>query len=538
MRVRSEEKKGLGIAMKGLRYLFLTTIKNTIKDLKNNPGKLVLVILFVALLAVTVVSSLGVKGLEGHDYRPVEEIYALVFLLYAVTFVVMSYKGLSSGASFYSMADVNLLFQTPISPKKILFYGLVKQMGTSLLIGGLLLFQYGWVGQTYPITMLDMLVILLGFGVVMFCAQITAMAIYSFTSGDDGKKRTVKIVLIGICLLMAAYVGIPLIADQSNLLDRAVKSVNSVYLNLVPVIGWVKQAVVGTLTGGYLYLVAGLLATAAYAAVILLLIVKSRSNYYEDVLQATEVSFSAITAKKEGKVNDLMPKNIKVGKTGIRKGWGANAFFYKHLLENRRSRVLILDGLSLLFLAIVVAFSYFMKDAGILSVFFMATYMQVFTTAMGRWGRELTLPYVYMVPQSPFKKLVCVCGESVLKAVFEAAVMFVLVGVILQASPVEVIACIIARTGFALLFIAGDILIERMIGASLGKVFLMFLYFIAVVILCLPGIILGAMLSTVITVLSSTAVILLFSFICNLAIAGLIAFLCRDILNYAEINNR
>ena len=524
--------------MKGIRYLFLTTVKNTIKDLKNNPGKLVLVVLFVVLIGITIASSFAPAGMEGQEYRKVEEVYALVFVLYAFTFVTMSYKGLSSGASFYSMADVNLLFQLPVSSKRILFYGLIKQMGVSLLMGGIIFFQYGWLSQTYPISILDMIVILIGYGVVMFCAQVTAMAIYSFSSGDDNRRRVIKGIIIVVCLAMAAYVAYPFLFDQSDIINRAVQRINSIYLNLVPVIGWSKQAVVGVLTGSYLYLLAGLGAVAAYVVLFLALITKSHSNFYEDVLQATEVSFSAITAKKEGKVNDVMPKNIKVGKTGIGKGRGAATFFYKHMIENRRSRIFLLDGISLIFLAVVLVFSFTMEEADLLVVFIMATYMQVFSTAMGRWGREFTLPYVYMIPQSPFKKLVCICLETVLKAVFEAVLMFVLVGIIMQASPLEVAACILARIGFALLFIAGDILVERIIGGSLNKVFLMFIYFLVVILLCVPGLVIGGILSSFIPLVPALVTTLVMSFVCNLAISALIAFLCRNMLNYAEINNR
>lgn len=39
------------------------------------------------------------------------------------------------------MADVNLLFCSPLSPKKILVYGLVHQTGMTVLMGAVLLFQ-------------------------------------------------------------------------------------------------------------------------------------------------------------------------------------------------------------------------------------------------------------------------------------------------------------------------------------------------------------------------------------------------------------
>ena len=45
--------------MNGLSYLLRTTIKNSIKDLKTHPAKLVLVLFFVVMIAVVIVSGSG-----------------------------------------------------------------------------------------------------------------------------------------------------------------------------------------------------------------------------------------------------------------------------------------------------------------------------------------------------------------------------------------------------------------------------------------------------------------------------------------------
>ena len=44
--------------MKGLRYLFFTTLKNSVKELVKHPAKLVMVLFFVLLIGMMVVSSL------------------------------------------------------------------------------------------------------------------------------------------------------------------------------------------------------------------------------------------------------------------------------------------------------------------------------------------------------------------------------------------------------------------------------------------------------------------------------------------------
>ena len=69
--------------------------------------------------------------------------------------------------------------------------------------------------------------------------------------------------------------------------------------------------------------------------------------YYEDVMQTTEAAYTSVTAAKEGRVQEAAPKNIKKGKMGIGKGFGANTFYYKHLIENRRGKILLLPTLTI-----------------------------------------------------------------------------------------------------------------------------------------------------------------------------------------------
>ncbi len=102
----------------------------------------------------------------------------------------------------------------------------------------------------------------------------------------------------------------------------------------------------------------GLGLCAAFAAILILVIEKSNSDFYEDVLKTAEVSQSAINASKQGVVAETAPTHVKLGKTGFGRGAGAEMFYYKHKLENRRSRILILDTVSLIWVACVIFFPY------------------------------------------------------------------------------------------------------------------------------------------------------------------------------------
>lgn len=531
--------------MSPLSYLLLTTIKNRIKQLRHNPAQLVLVIFFIAMLGMVIFASTQSTGQEQGG-RPLGELGVIVLALYILIFMSVCLKGLTSGASFYSMADVNLLFATPIKQQRVLFYGLFRQLGTSLLIGFFILFQYTWLNQQYGLSFPGMLAVFLGYCLTVFCAQLTSMVIYSFTSGDGNRQKTVRFILYALIVAVLAAVAVPVLG-ASSLTDwpmkefypdvrlyAAVHAGSSALLAFFPVAGWLKTAVIGCIGGNLLLMLLGIAGAAAYVAALVMVILKTHPDFYEDVLKATEVSFTSITASKQGKMREVVPQNVKVGKAGISGGKGPGVFFYKHMLENRRSGLLLLDNTTLLFAAIAIIYAFFMKSGGIVAVFIFATYMQLFSSSMGRWLRELTLPYVYLIPADPFKKLIGLCRESICKAAVEAVVVMVPIGIIVSAGPLDIAVCVIARFTFSLLFMAGNIVVERIFGEVVNKVLIIGLFLLAMMLLALPGIIVGAILGNA----YGTAAAMLVISVWNTGISALVAFLCRDILDYAELNNK
>lgn len=522
--------------MSALKYLFFTKIKNSIKDLINYPSKIILIILFVVFFGFIIFS--GNTEAPIGEMRDISELHAGIFVLYAVSFILTAMIGFSSGASFYTMADVNMLFMSPISSKKILIYGLIKQMGTSLWIGFFLFFQYAWLNSIYGLGLYGLFAIFIGYCITMFCAQLTAMAIYSFTNNNENFKKILKTTLIILCIIVVVLIFKDALKPNINKLKAVVDSANATWVLFIPVVGWLKACAVGIMTMNFANIILGLLATLAYIIALVYLVSKANTDFYEDVLQATEVSFSAITAKKEGQISDT-PKNVKVGKTGISKGFGPSVFLYKHLLENKRSGMIFIDKNSLIYVVMCIFFAFFTReDKTIIPAFIFATYMQIFTTATGRWIKELTKPYIYMIPSAPFKKLIYVAQENVFKIVVEAIILFIPIGLIVEVTASEILICIIARIGFGLLFMSGNILIERIFGSLISKTLIIFLYFIVMILLALPGFIFGIIFMNVLANIPYLIVVLASTFVWNLIVSIVITYFCKDILNYAELNNR
>ncbi len=524
--------------MSAFVYILLTRFKNKIISLVKSPGTLIAVIILIAVLLIpTLTSSPAPEG--ETDFRDIREVYAMMMVLYCAVFVMTGYNGLSKGASLYTMPDVNLVFASPISSKKVLFYGLIQQMGTSLLIGLFLLFQYAWMHSSYGISLGTLALILVGYAISIFCGQLVAMILYSYTTGNEKKSRAAKAFLLALSGLAVLYLLISVYPQRGQWLTEAVSVLNDFPFIGFPVGGWAQMAISGILEGQWVSVLTGLSILLGFTAVLVALMARGEADYYEDVLQATEVSFSAVIAGKQGRIDSAIPGKVKVGRTGIGKGFGPDSFYYKHRLESRRARVFLLDRNSLIFALVCIAFAIFVRDLGIVPIFAFACYMQIFSVALGRWIRELLLPYVYLLPEPPFIKLVHCLRESLLRILADALVLFLPIALLLHLSPMETGACILARISYGLLFTAGNIVVQRFFSGLTIKLLSLLLYFIVMVLLVLPGVGVAAILTmSGLQLLPGNLQIFLVLSLFNLLLTFVATFISRNMLEYSELNFR
>lgn len=539
-----------------LIYLTVIKLKNQLKETIRHPSRLIYGVFLVAMLVLVVVSG----NVEGEmDLRPLSELTAIMVLFYSMMFLFSFMNGVNGGAGNYPMftlSDVSILFPSPLRPNKVLAYGLFRQLGLSLLMGFFLLFQYSWLHRAYGLEYAHLLLIVAGYALSLFLGQVCAMAAYTRTSGNDSARQAVKYTVYGLTIAFVAWMlwsALPagLFSGQglSALDTMGVVEKGAAFLSTVgvyfPVSGWAAGFIGGLLAGDYVRVGISLALMAATFGIMLLLVIKNKNNYYEDVLQTAETAQSAITAKKEGQPAEVIPKKVRVGKTGLNQGTGAGVIFFKHMVENRRSGVFLFSKMTVIFMAIIIGtaflygqiFSEKEGKAALAALFAMSTYMQMFSEGMGRFSWELSKPYLYLIPEPPFKKLLMATAETLLADCFEAVVIYVPVSAILGLDALTCVLCILARISFALLFTSGNIMVERVFGTVRSKGLMMFFYFIALILLALPGLGLGLGLNFS-GILPGSAGTLLGITAGNIPVALIVMFLCRNLLQYAELNGK
>lgn len=516
--------------MSALNYLTLTQFKNRVKGIFRSPAKLIYTIFIIALL-VFVIFAGGMAGEDGLG-TPNDQLGAIIVGYFALMFLLTVNSGFSTGMSIFKMADVNFLFVGPFKPVRVLFHGMFNQMATSLLMALVILFQYGWMHSEFGVGVGGLLIVVVGYGLAVFTGQITAMVIYAVSSGRERVRKTLRVVYVVVCVVWATYILYRALGAE-NLLDGVCVAAVDPIGRLFPVAGWLGAACYEALLGSYASAGALVAVWAIYTAALIIIMAKVDQDYYEDVLQSTETTFAAQSAAKEGRIADAAPKKVSVGKTGLGKGWGASAFYYKHRVENRRSRKWLLSGMEIVFVIVNLGFAFFMREGGIIPVLAFAAYMMFFYVATGRLVKEMTRPYVYLVPEPPMKKLLWCLRESAAGYLTSAILSFGPMLFYVQAPIPSVLAAAVAYFTYAYLFTAGNLVTERIFGTVTVKALTFIFYFVVLIILAIPGI--AAAVLVVISLPEWCALLALAGV--NVLVTLIAMFLCRNILACAELNN-
>ncbi len=512
--------------MASLVFLITRSAKNRFLELLRKPAKLILWALVIAGIAGIFLLSVFTRQ-SADSFTEIIWLKGLLFLLILLFFIIAVQKGLSNGDVIFDMSDVNLMFVSPVNPRLILLYGIVRMAKMAFLAGFFILFQSNSLSSGFGVGFDAVLVVLLGFILAVCLLQVISLLIYSVTNGKPGRKLAVRLIAAAVFLPLVAYLCVQYIKND-DLVLALFNTLHSQVFAWTPIVGWASEGVIALIAGnagkGFLFFGLHVLT----GTMLILYIAFSNPDYYEDVLVATETTFEKKRSLAEGQINAeaSSAKKIRITRTGIG-GFGANAVFYKHMRESFRANRLGLWGLSsMILVAGAAAISLFLRDkGGILMILQVLMWLQIFLIGTGRGLKELYSHYIYLIPESSFRKIVWSNLEIIVKVLVESLAVFCIAGVIARAPFLLVVASITVYALFSFLLLGINYLSLRWTGADISTGLLVFIYITAVIIIMLPGvaaaIIVGSMLGDIGVLIGLTILSLweLFAALCCFALS-------------------
>lgn len=492
--------------MRPLQFVLSRTLKNAIIDTFRRPARLITYTVVAVLMLMSAFLNLTGRAVtveNGYlDSRYLDGIYIVLLSMIGIPLML---NGLKSGTTFFSMCDVNMMFVSPIKPKRILVYGLAKKAGVVLLIIVCYL-TYGKIAMmTFNINGFQAMMLIVGLAVFLLLVQVYTLVIYSTSNGNDKRITFIKFFIYGCLAAMVLTVSSYLLINGVNL-ENICRALSLRILEFVPVIGWVKGAIFAINGGDWVmtlvYLGLLLISVAICCAVFFFRDI----DYYEDVLKNTETTYELRRSMKEGKIS-LMDKRgkTKLHGIGINHGRGASAFFFKHIREaSRRSRMIFLNIQSFVIIGVAALSAVLMKNFSMsgtqsgshalstnltmASSCLLCIYIQFFMNAYGDWNKELEKPYIYIVPASSFAKLIYASSLSVVKPIIDGIIAFTVTGVIIGAKPLTAIMCALLYGSFGFVFTTTNILTDRFLDTVKNRGVLIMIYILIIFLQTLPAI--------------------------------------------------
>ncbi|MGC4018070.1 MAG: putative ABC exporter domain-containing protein [Muricomes sp.] len=158
------------------------------------------------------------------------------------------------------------------------------------------------------------------------------------------------------------------------------------------------------------------------------------------------------------------------------KATGAKAIFYRQFLEYKKEKYFIFSKMTAFCLAIVLILSQAMKK-GILESgnpqFFLlgiiAYITLILTGYLGKWEAELKSPYLFMIPDSPVKKLWYSTLMEHIKALIDGCIFCIPLGIIWKINPVQVVLGILIYTVLQANRMYTRVVAQCLLGDTLGK---------------------------------------------------------------------
>lgn len=520
--------------MKATAYLLVTLLKNRLLSLKKRPVLLVFYIVCIIAVVGTLVAYSFFEAEKTQEFADIRIIYAIVagFALLFAYMGIMS--GLSTGGTFFSMSDVTLLFVAPVSSKRVLIYGLIKQMGSTLVAAVFIIFQIPNLKMNFNVNSGTLVNIFLIYAFIVFFSQLISMAVYIFSNGNEGRKKLVKGTMYGVIIILAGMIYMEY-RSANSFFAALLNFVDSTVFGFVPVIGWTTAFVKAGVEADALMYIVSIAFMLIVGAVIIFIMTMGTADYYEDVLLSTEVLFNAQQLAKDGQhVGVINTKKMKVREknTGIRHGDGASVLFWRHMLEMRRSGKIPFIGMYTVIAAVGAGIMAYMNKSAASGymVLGILVYIQFFMVAMGKLSVELIRPYIYLIPQSPLKKLIYASMTSIVKPFADGIIIFGVMAIMRQGGFFEAFFQMLAYGASGMLFVSFTIICQKFLGGQPNELLSAVIRIGVFLVMIGPGVAAGIVAAILLP--ETLTCICLLPYILLCVLWALLSFVfCRNLLN-------
>ncbi|MCX7884218.1 MAG: putative ABC exporter domain-containing protein [Caloramator sp.] len=436
--------------MQGIVYLLKTTFINYFKRFKKQPQKaigpfFVVFWFFIIILSYKSKKSTGIFRFEY--FMVISLIYILAIMLYAL------YNGTKKLSSNFEMNDVNLLFVSPIKPQTILLYGIVKKLWAEIFAMFYIIVQIPNFIRNASIPILNVVILIVSviFYQAVFC---NLLKLFIFSLNTKFKKLGERIrfsikLFIGLAAVFLIYVFVK--GNVLLFINSLVKVITyNKFIGYIPVFGWMREILYYSIKGINFYFWMNIFLFVLTSIIMLYIIYNLNLDYYEDVLTGAEqlTNIKNISKNKEQYVSNnknIFTKSFKKKELNLKNAYGAKVLFYKHINEYvKRSPIFFINIYSIILFLASVILGIFAKGVDVKIIFLASSVLLIFSAGMaGKIFTEIYSHFIFMIPDTPQRKLIYGTASSLVKSFSDSILLFVPFGILSGKSFIEIFLCIV-----------------------------------------------------------------------------------------------
>lgn len=461
--------------MRALLYVTKRTFMNNLKKALRKPVSLLLIIggflyaVFVAAMLGNLVNMIHFDSVKGLI------VIITIWTLYIFLANFASYA--SRKGVIFKPSHAHFVFTAPVNPKLILLHSAWMNYLVSIIVS--VLFFIGGLA-VFGVELWKMVLFFLVECVVEIMFEISIM-ILMYTNDRIPEKakiwigRGIKVFLVGVAVFIVLY-----FKKYGVSVESASAFIDWPGLQMIPVAGWnisvYRLILLGPDTLNVICTVLYLLTAAG--ALLAACRMKCDGGYYEDAAKFAD----DYAEMRRRKVNGEMVMSIGEKKKKFRRvnesfrATGAKAIFYRQLLEYKKEKYFIFSKMTVMCLAIAILLSRVMRasvmKSGMPAMYLMGIilYMTlVLSGYVGKWENELKSPYLFLIPDSPVKKLWYATMMEHIKALVDGCIFCIPLGVAWKISPVQIILAILTYAVLQANKMYTMVLSQCLLGESLGK---------------------------------------------------------------------
>ena len=357
--------------MKAYLYYCVKSVKNQIIKIFKSWIVIVFLIMFVFGIAAGILSSVFENADPGEPAEPAEEetvdnpliitdqdgnelftFDSHIVIDLAATGIILLVLTLdlinADKTNIFKPADAPLLFTSPLSPRSILSFRLSTTMGLYIVFAVYMLGQIpNMINGGIPL--LSSLALIPAWIGLCLTSLLLKTAIYLACVKSPAFKKSVTFIVLGVLgAIIASFAVYRFTAGvRLGVIAALLMFFTSKYTRYVPVIGWIKGVLMFPIDGDPLGFAICLILLVAFFALMVVLISRSKTDYYEVAMERSEEiaeltrkareSSTGIAVSGSGKKNERRNRMAEKNEfTGFGKGSGAKMFFIKAMYNRRR----------------------------------------------------------------------------------------------------------------------------------------------------------------------------------------------------------